>query len=53
MQANEPRYLAWTLFSCGQFFPAWSSSRKMIGLRVDSGMAGMGLIVPPRGMCAG
>jgi hypothetical protein len=32
---------------------AWSSSRTMMELRVDSGMAGMGLIVPRGGVGAG
>jgi hypothetical protein len=41
MYAKEPRYLACAFFNCGQFFSAWSSSRKMMELRVDSGMAGM------------
>jgi len=39
--------VTFTRVSWGQWASAWSSSRKVIELRVDSGMAAMGLIVPP------
>ena len=53
IQAKGPRYLAWTFFSCGQFFPAWSSSRSRIELRVEAGIAGMCPIMPPGGVRPG
>jgi hypothetical protein len=46
IQAKFPRYLAWILASWGQCFSACSISRQVMELRVESGMAGMCLIVP-------
>ena len=43
--------MTFTRVSWGQWASAWSSSRKVIELRVDSGMAAMGLIVPPDPRC--
>ena len=41
------------LASWGQFFSVWSSSLRMMELRVDSGMAAIRLIVPRDGIGPG